>query len=168
MPPPSVLPKKRGPPEENSLPPTFPPQLTSLQYVIPPQWPSLPPNILPLSTSLPPSFFSIPPPGTNTSLDNKICANTSYTSSSCQISQNSSSSSLLPSSIAVVSPTSSTPSTRTNIGVSLPASSSIISTTAPACSKAQDVGGAREYDVFHRLIVTLHEDGNKYGIGLGH
>ncbi|KAG5630018.1 hypothetical protein H5410_001735 [Solanum commersonii] len=58
---------------------------------------------------------------------------------SCQISQNSSSSSLLPSSTVVVSPTSSTPSTRLNIGVSLPTLSSIRSTTAPACSKTQDV-----------------------------
>lgn len=172
-----------APPEANSLPLTLPPQLTSLPSVVPPQQTSLPPNIPspstslppgfpPLSTSLPPSFFSVPPPGPiknystasqgmNTSLDYNIVPTPHInSSSSCHISQNGNSSSQIPSLTPAESPTSSTPSiSMSNIGIRIPASPSISSTIAPAFSRTQNVGDTREYDSYHRLIITLDKDG---------
>ncbi|KAG5606394.1 hypothetical protein H5410_027886 [Solanum commersonii] len=118
-----------GPLKSNSLPPTFPPQPTSLPSVAPTQQHALPPAITPMSTSLPSSFPPL-------------------------------SSSLLPSSTQAVSLASSTPSiSRSNIGVHVPTSPSMISsTTTPACSKAQNAGDIREYDAFHRLIITPDVD----------
>ncbi|KAG5586049.1 hypothetical protein H5410_046483 [Solanum commersonii] len=97
--------------------------------------------------------------GKNTGLHDNIvptpCINSSL---SCHISQNGSSSSLLPSSTHDVSETSLTPSiSRSNIGVPIPASPSISSTIALDCSKTKNVGDTREYDAFHRLIITPDE-----------
>ncbi|KAH0718936.1 hypothetical protein KY285_014967 [Solanum tuberosum] len=174
-----------GPLKENSLPPPVPPQSTSLASVAPTQQhsrpsaithmsTSLPPSFPPLSTSLPSSFFSVPPcgpiqnnstpsHGRSISLANNIVPTPRInSSSSCHISQKGSSSSLLPSSTQAVSPASSTPSiSRSNIGGPVPASPSVISssTTTPACAKTQYAGDIREYDAFHRLIITPDEDG---------
>ncbi|KAG5595954.1 hypothetical protein H5410_037186 [Solanum commersonii] len=135
---------------------------------------SLPPKFPPLSTSLPSSFFSVPPcghiqknstasHGMSTSLPNKIVPTPHInSSSSCHIIQKGSSSSLLPSSTQVVSPALSTPSiSRSNIGGPVPTSPFVISssTTTPACAKTQYAGDIREYDAFHRLIITPDEDG---------
>ncbi|TMX03725.1 hypothetical protein EJD97_014634 [Solanum chilense] len=49
---------------------------------------------------------------------------------------------------------------RSNIGVPVPESPSMISsTTAPASSKTKNVGQIREYDSFYRLIITPDKDG---------
>ncbi|KAH0672711.1 hypothetical protein KY290_024942 [Solanum tuberosum] len=170
-----------------SLHPTFPPQPTSLPYVTPTHQTSLPPtkcslstSLSPgfpsLSTSLPPSFFSIPPCepiqnnstasyGKNISLpDNIVPAPRINSSSSGHISQNGISSSLLQSSTQAVSPASSTPSmSRSNIGVPIPESPSLSSsiTAPPACSKTKNTGEIRQYNAFHRLIITPDEDGLK-------
>ncbi|MCD7463713.1 hypothetical protein HAX54_051209 [Datura stramonium] len=154
------------PPQSTSLPPSFPPQSTSLPSSFPPQLISLPPTFPPQSTSLSPTFFTIPPSepiqnysmpshGTHTSLSYN-----SMPSPSCHISQHGSSSSLLLSSIAAASPASSPPSiSKSNIGDSSTPTSSSISTTAPASSRAQNVGGTLQYDIYHRLILTPDEDG---------
>ncbi|KAK6803427.1 hypothetical protein RDI58_001211 [Solanum bulbocastanum] len=80
--------------------------------------------------------------------------------------QKGNSSSLLPASTQDASLASSTPSiSRSNIGVSVPASlSMIISTTTHACSKTQNTRDIREYDAFHRLIITTDEDGLRHHI----
>ncbi|KAH0722395.1 hypothetical protein KY290_006544 [Solanum tuberosum] len=174
-----------GPLKANSLPPPVPPQSTSLPSVAPtqqhsqplaitPMSTSLPPSFPPLSTSLPSSFFSVPPcgpiqnnstasHGRSTSLPNNIVPTPRINcSSSCHISQKGSSSSLLPSSTQAVSVVSSTPSiSRSNIGGPVPASPSVISssTTTLACAKTQYAGDIREYDTFHRLIITPDKDG---------
>ncbi|KAG5588808.1 hypothetical protein H5410_049242, partial [Solanum commersonii] len=158
-----------GPLKENSLPSPVPPQSTSLPSVAPTQQhsrpsaithmsTSLPPSFPPLSTSLPSSFFSVPPcgpiqnnsiasHGKSTSLPNNIVPKPRInSSSSCYISQKGSSSSLLPSS---------TQDALYKHHHLVIASSS----TTPACAKTQYAGDIREYDAFHRLIITPDEDG---------
>ncbi|KAG5632110.1 hypothetical protein H5410_003827, partial [Solanum commersonii] len=95
-----------------SQPSVGPPGGNSLPPTFPPQLTSLQSVVPPQRPSLPPNIFPF-----------------------CQISQNSSSLTLLPLSTPAGSPSSSTPSTRSNIEVSVLASSSINRTTAPACSK---------------------------------
>ncbi|KAK4716299.1 hypothetical protein R3W88_014637 [Solanum pinnatisectum] len=90
----------------------------------------------------------------------RLCPPHINSSSSCHITQNGSSSFLLPSSTQAVSQTSLTPNiSRSNIGVSVPASPSISSSIAPTRSKTQNIGDTREYDAYHRLIITPDEDG---------